>query len=34
MYLVFDFHAAPGGEAKNANVSDYDPDKPLRGRKQ
>jgi endoglucanase len=28
MYLVLDLHAAPGGQGKNADISDYDPAKP------
>jgi hypothetical protein len=28
MYLILDLHAAPGGQGKDANISDYDPDKP------
>ncbi len=28
MYLVLDLHAAPGGQGKDANISDYDPGKP------
>jgi endoglucanase len=25
MYLILDIHAAPGGQGKDANISDYDP---------
>ena len=28
MYLVLDMHGAPGGQGKNADISDYDPTKP------
>lgn len=28
MYLILDLHAAPGGQGKNADISDYNPDKP------
>jgi endoglucanase len=28
MYLILDLHAAPGGQGKNADINDYDPDKP------
>lgn len=28
IYLILDLHAAPGGEGKDANISDYDPEKP------
>jgi endoglucanase len=28
MYLILDLHAAPGGQGKNASISDYDPSKP------
>ncbi len=28
MYLILDLHGAPGGQGKNASISDYDPDKP------
>lgn len=28
MYLIFDLHGAPGGQGKNADISDYDPSKP------
>jgi endoglucanase len=28
IYLIFDLHAAPGGQGKDANISDYNPDKP------
>ncbi len=28
IYLVLDLHAAPGGQGKNADISDYDPTKP------
>ncbi len=28
MYLFLDLHAAPGGQGKDANISDYDPAKP------
>jgi hypothetical protein len=28
MYLILDLHAAPGGQGYNADISDYDPDKP------
>ena len=28
MYLILDMHAAPGGQGKDANISDYDPSKP------
>jgi endoglucanase len=28
MYLILDLHAAPGGQGKDANISDYDPNKP------
>ena len=28
MYLILDLHAAPGGQGKNADISDYDSDKP------
>ncbi len=28
MYLILDLHAAPGGQGKNADISDYDPTKP------
>ncbi|MFO1498625.1 MAG: cellulase family glycosylhydrolase [Verrucomicrobiota bacterium] len=28
MYLILDLHAAPGGQGKDANISDYDPSKP------
>lgn len=29
MYVILDLHAAPGGQGKNADISDYDPSKPL-----
>ncbi len=28
MYLILDMHGAPGGQGKNADISDYDPSKP------
>ena len=28
MYLILDLHAAPGGQGKDAAISDYDPSKP------
>ncbi len=28
IYLILDLHAAPGGQGYDANISDYDPDKP------
>ncbi|MDF1548671.1 MAG: carbohydrate-binding protein [Bacteroidales bacterium] len=28
MYLILDLHAAPGGQGKDAAISDYDPTKP------
>lgn len=28
MYLILDMHGAPGGQGKNANISDYDTSKP------
>lgn len=28
MYLILDMHGAPGGQGKDANISDYDPSKP------
>lgn len=28
MYLILDLHAAPGGQGKNADINDYNPDKP------
>ena len=28
MYLILDLHAAPGGQGKDGNISDYDPAKP------
>ncbi len=28
MYLILDLHGAPGGQGKNADISDYDPNKP------
>lgn len=28
MYLILDLHAAPGGQGKDANISDYDTTKP------
>ena len=28
MYVIFDLHAAPGGQGRNTDISDYDPDKP------
>ena len=28
MYLILDLHAAPGGQGKDANISDYDPKRP------
>ena len=28
MYLILDLHGAPGGQGKNADISDYDPTKP------
>lgn len=28
MYLILDLHAAPGGQGRNADISDYDPSKP------
>lgn len=28
LYLILDLHAAPGGQGKDANISDYDPSKP------
>ena len=28
MYLILDMHGAPGGQGKNANISDYDEAKP------
>ncbi|MDC1106833.1 cellulase family glycosylhydrolase [Prolixibacteraceae bacterium] len=27
MYLILDLHAAPGGQGRNADISDYDPNK-------
>lgn len=30
MYLILDLHAAPGGQGKNADISDYDDSKPIR----
>ncbi len=31
MYLILDLHAAPGGQGKNADISDYDVNKPSGG---
>lgn len=28
IYVIFDMHGAPGGQGKNADISDYDPAKP------
>ncbi|MEZ7507054.1 cellulase family glycosylhydrolase [Flavobacterium sp. Arc2] len=28
IYLILDLHATPGGQGKDANISDYDPSKP------
>ncbi|WP_423129689.1 cellulase family glycosylhydrolase [Gaoshiqia sp. Z1-71] len=28
MYVILDLHAAPGGQGRNADISDYNPDKP------
>lgn len=28
IYLILDLHGAPGGQGKNADISDYDPSKP------
>ena len=28
MYLILDMHGVPGGQGKNASISDYDPEKP------
>jgi endoglucanase len=28
IYLILDLHAAPGGQGRDANISDYDPSKP------
>ena len=28
MYVILDMHAAPGGQGRNTDISDYDPDKP------
>src|SRR6516162_6530815 len=28
IYVILDLHAAPGGQGKDANISDYDPAKP------
>ena len=28
MYVILDLHAAPGGQGKNADISDYDDTKP------
>ncbi len=28
IYLILDMHGAPGGQGKNADISDYDPTKP------
>jgi len=28
MYVILDLHGAPGGQGKNADISDYDPSKP------
>jgi endoglucanase len=28
IYLILDLHAAPGGQGRDANISDYDPAKP------
>ncbi|HZJ37297.1 MAG TPA: cellulase family glycosylhydrolase [Gillisia sp.] len=28
IHLILDLHAAPGGQGKDANISDYDPSKP------
>ncbi|MBN2806379.1 MAG: carbohydrate-binding protein [Prolixibacteraceae bacterium] len=28
MYLILDMHGTPGGQGKNADISDYDPKKP------
>ena len=28
MYLILDLHAAPGGQGKDAHISDYNPNKP------
>lgn len=28
MYVILDLHAAPGGQGTDANISDYNPDKP------
>lgn len=32
LYRILDLHAAPGGQGKDANFSDYDSSKPSRGR--
>ena len=28
MYVILDLHAAPGGQGRNTDISDYDPNKP------
>ena len=28
LYLILDLHAAPGGQGRNTDISDYDPNKP------
>ena len=28
MYVILDMHAAPGGQGRNSEISDYDPSKP------
>ncbi|MFW5973736.1 MAG: glycoside hydrolase family 5 protein, partial [Bacteroidota bacterium] len=28
MYVILDLHAAPGGQGKNADINDYNPEKP------
>lgn len=28
LYVILDLHAAPGGQGKDSNISDYDPSKP------
>ncbi|MFL2602167.1 MAG: carbohydrate-binding protein [Flavobacteriaceae bacterium] len=28
MYIILDLHAAPGGQGRNTDISDYDPNKP------
>ncbi|NVO18529.1 MAG: carbohydrate-binding protein [Bacteroidetes bacterium] len=28
IYIILDLHAAPGGQGRDANISDYDPSKP------